>query len=172
MSRTTLNYARVLFTESQPMRGRTQYIGAGVAFIAIGGVAVLMFVGVSRPPWPVVVVMVAALAYIAAGLASTLVVVVTTAELVVRVAPWPWTRRIPHAQIARHEAVTYNAAFDHGGRGARKLTDGSWVYTARGDRGVRVYLVPGKLADRLFIGSQRADELAAALSEAKGNDSA
>lgn len=87
--------------------------------------------------------------------------VITERELLVTLgALFPlYRRRIPLAEIARAEAVTYSPLADYGGWGIRWGRNGAAV-NARGCRGVLLTLRCGK---RLLIGSQRPDALAAAL---------
>lgn len=70
---------------------------------------------------------------------------------------------IPLEQIARWEARTYNPLLEYGGWGIRYGWKGM-AYNVRGNRGVQLELTSGK---RLLIGSQRSEELAAAISRAK-----
>lgn len=87
--------------------------------------------------------------------------VITGQELVVTLgALFPiYRRRIPLAEIARAEAVTYSPLADYGGWGIKWGRNGAAV-NARGSRGVLLTLRSGK---RLLVGSQRPDALAAAL---------
>jgi hypothetical protein len=66
-------------------------------------------------------------------------------------------RRIGFSEIASAEATTYRPLRDFGGWGYR-LGPGGKAFNMRGDRGVRLVLKNG---DRVLIGSQQADELAA-----------
>lgn len=71
-----------------------------------------------------------------------------------------YRRAIPLDVVKRVEVVTYRAFRDHYFWGVRTTRDGERVLTARGDRAVRLHLSDGS---RVLIGSQRAEELAAAL---------
>jgi hypothetical protein len=62
--------------------------------------------------------------------------------------------------IASAEAVTYRPMRLFWGWGIRWSPSQGWAYTARGHHGVRVTLKDGR---RLLIGSQRPNELAAAI---------
>ena len=70
-----------------------------------------------------------------------------------------YRRRIQLADIAAARADTYAPLAEYGGWGVR-----GWgrnvALNARGDRGVRLMLMDGR---RVLVGSQRAEELAAAL---------
>lgn len=66
------------------------------------------------------------------------------------------------SDIASAESVTYRPIRDYGGWGIRWGRAGR-AYNVRGDRGVQLVLRNGK---RWLIGSQRADDLAAALQAA------
>jgi hypothetical protein len=77
------------------------------------------------------------------------------------------TRNIPLDTIERWEAVTYRPIMEYGGWGIRCSWNGM-AYNAHGNRGVKLELDGGK---RVLIGSQKAEELAAAITEAKGRAS-
>jgi hypothetical protein len=70
---------------------------------------------------------------------------------------------IPLEEIEQFEARTYRPLVEYGGWGIRCGWKG-WAYNVRGDRGVQLVLTNGK---RILLGSQRAEELAAAIAEAK-----
>jgi len=91
-----------------------------------------------------------------------------TVRLVTRVGPSEITvamrgfwreRRIPLAEITSVETVTFDPVRDWGGYGMRTTSRGS-AYIACGGRGVEIKLAKGGVA---VIGSERADELAAAI---------
>jgi hypothetical protein len=71
-----------------------------------------------------------------------------------------YRRQIALASIAKVEVVVYRPIADTRGWGVRTGRDGEKVFNARGNRGVRLYLVDGS---KVLIGSQRAEELALAL---------
>lgn len=70
------------------------------------------------------------------------------------------TREVRYADIRRCEAVTYRPIREYGGWGIRWGGPGKWAYNVSGNRGVLLSLADGST---LLIGSQRADELAAAI---------
>ena len=72
-------------------------------------------------------------------------------------------RDIPLSDIYRWEARTYNPIRDYGGWGI-KVGRRGWAYNVSGNRGVELELTNGK---KLLIGSQRSEELSAAISRAK-----
>jgi hypothetical protein len=72
-------------------------------------------------------------------------------------------REIPVAEIARWEARAYRPILEYGGWGIRYGWKGM-AYNVSGKRGVQLEFTNGK---RLLIGSQRPDELAAAITHAK-----
>ena len=75
-------------------------------------------------------------------------------------------RKIPLRNIAGCEATTYRPVARYGGWGIRFAWDGSgWCYNVSGNEGVRLDLANGK---HLLIGSQRPQELAAAIRAARG----
>jgi hypothetical protein len=72
-------------------------------------------------------------------------------------------RRYGFDRLARWEAVTYRPLLDYGGWGIR-LGPKGWAFNVSGNRGVRLTFDDGRT---LLIGSQRADELVAALDAAR-----
>ncbi len=74
-----------------------------------------------------------------------------------------YRRAILLEEIRRVEIVRYRPIRDHGFWGVRTTKDGERIWTARGDRGVRVHLADGS---RVLIGSQRPEDLAAVLDRA------
>jgi hypothetical protein len=77
-----------------------------------------------------------------------------------------WKKTIPLAEIVGFEARTYRPILEYGGWGIRYSPfRRGWAYNVRGNRGVQLELANGK---RILIGSQRAEELARAIGEAKG----
>ncbi len=68
-------------------------------------------------------------------------------------------RRVPLDRISSVEMITHDIARDYGGYGFRSTRDGK-AYVASGSRGLRVTLTGG---EKLVLGSERPDELAAAL---------
>ena len=69
-------------------------------------------------------------------------------------------RRIGALEILTHEVVRYRPVREWGGWGIRYGFRRGWAYTAYGERGVQLVLADRK---RLLVGSQRPEELAAAL---------
>ena len=89
-----------------------------------------------------------------------LTVRVTEDELQIRFFPFA-RRRVALAEIEECKPLTYRPLLDAGGWGMHySFTGYGWAYNVYGRRGVAIGLKNGK---RLLIGSQRADELAAAL---------
>ncbi len=75
---------------------------------------------------------------------------------------YPFHRRwheIARADILRAEARTYRPILEYGGWGIRWARGGK-AYNVSGNRGVQLEMVGGK---KVLFGSQRADELAAAI---------
>jgi len=65
------------------------------------------------------------------------------------------------SDIETCESVTYRPIRDYGGWGIRySFTKRSWAYNITGNKGVEIKFKGGR---KLLIGSQRADELAAAI---------
>ena len=69
------------------------------------------------------------------------------------------SRLIEFSEIESAEAVTYRPILDYGGWGLRISHNGK-AYNLRGNRGVQLHLTRGR---RVMVGSQRADELSAAI---------
>jgi hypothetical protein len=76
---------------------------------------------------------------------------------------FPLTRqhRFPWPEIGSCEVRTYRPLLEYGGWGVRCGRRGK-AYNVRGNRGVQLEFTDGK---RLLIGSQRSEELAAAIQE-------
>ena len=89
-----------------------------------------------------------------------LVTEVRKGELIVRMRGLWRLRRVPLDRIQLVETITHDIARDYGGYGIRSTREGK-AYVAAGGRGVRVTLTEG---EKLVVGSERPDELAAALS--------
>jgi hypothetical protein len=74
-------------------------------------------------------------------------------------------RRIRLSEIVQFEPRTYRPLIDAGGWGVHySFTGKGWAYNVRGDRGVQIKLKSGAW---LLIGSQKPDELAKAIAEAR-----
>ncbi len=75
----------------------------------------------------------------------------------------PFSRRsIPIADIQKVEARTYEALREYGGWGIRGWSKEKMAYNVSGNKGVELTLRDGR---SLMLGSQRADELAAAVED-------
>ncbi len=88
-----------------------------------------------------------------------LVTEVRKGALIVRLGGLWRLRRITLDRIKKVETIAHDIARDYGGYGIRSTREGK-AYVAGGGRGVRVTLA----GEKLVVGSQRPDELAAALS--------
>jgi len=88
-----------------------------------------------------------------------LVTEVRKGELIVRMRGLWRLRRVPLDRIQSVETIKHDIARDYGGYGIRSTREGK-AYVASGGRGVRVTLPAG---EKLVVGSQRPDELAAAI---------
>ncbi len=88
-----------------------------------------------------------------------LVTEVREGELVVAMRALWRLRRVPLNGIRSVETITHDIVRDYGGYGIRSTRAGK-AYVATGSRGVRLTLASG---EKLVVGSQRPDELAAAL---------
>ena len=76
-------------------------------------------------------------------------------------------RRVPLRDIVECEAVSVNSLREYGGWGIRWRPGHGWVYNVASGGAVRLSLNGGK---RLVIGSQRAKELAEAISKGIAHD--
>jgi hypothetical protein len=88
-----------------------------------------------------------------------LVTEVRKGELVIALRGLWRVRRISLAGVRSVETTTHDVARDYGGYGIRSTREGK-AYVAAGGRGVRLTLTTG---EKLVVGTQRPDELAAAL---------
>ncbi|MEN8150101.1 MAG: DUF6141 family protein [Planctomycetota bacterium] len=87
--------------------------------------------------------------------------VVTVDKECVRIRWIPFARRtLPLADIESAETRTYRPLLEYGGWGVRFSFRHGTAWNASGDRGVQLVLTTGK---RLLIGSQRPEELEAAI---------
>jgi hypothetical protein len=81
---------------------------------------------------------------------------------------WFWRPRlIPLSTIHSYEVVTYRPLADYGGWGIRYGFNGGKAYTSSGNRGVQLEFKDG---GRLLIGSQRPEELAHAIEQARSRE--
>ena len=137
--------------------------GAGAALLALAarpgaptGLPVLLVLGASG---------LTLLVMLGLSLASRLVTEVRREGLFVRFHPFHRVpRRIPFEQAVRLEAITYAPLREYRGWGLRRGATGR-AYSAWGDRGVLLTFADGHT---VLVGSQRADQLAAALRALKG----
>lgn len=98
-------------------------------------------------------------------LSMRLVTMVRRDGLYLRFAPLHRKYRvIPWKEIARAESMVYRPLLDYGGWGIKYGRKGK-VYNVRGNQGVLLTFGDGKT---LMVGSQRADELAAAIAKRRG----
>ncbi len=146
------------FTEVQ--RFRQVWLWAALA--AAVGLTVFLAVWCYGEDGPVVLVAPAAfLAFSAWFLCLRLTTEVRDDEVWMKFFPMWKAKRIPFSAIERVEAVTYRPLLDYGGWGIRLGRKG-WAYNVSGNRGVAFTLTGGK---RFLLGSQRPEELVAAIEE-------
>ena len=108
--------------------------------------------------------------YVLVGIGLPSVMVVGVLHLTTEVSPgecrvwfgWlpTYRRSFVLSQVERVEIVQYHAIRDHGFWGIRRGRDGELVYSARGNRAVRLTMTDGT---RVLIGTQRPEDLAATL---------
>lgn len=160
----TLAYLRPLFHEEQDFRGsRAVYFltGAfGLVTLSIVGLMLALRVII----WPVLAVLAFATAVIGGlMIASKMATVVDAAGVHVRYFPF-LRKTFALAEIEAAVARTYDP-MEYGGWGVRGFPGRyGWAYIVRGNRGVEIEFADG---NRLMLGSQRADDLARAIEEAK-----
>jgi hypothetical protein len=149
-----------LFEENQSFRQPWLW-ALMLATLAVLLVASLLAPGSQIVPWVVLGLTLA----VALLLYSMRLSVQVDAETV-RIRFFPvWKKTIPLGDIVRWEARTYRPILEYGGWGIRYMIGRGWAYNVRGNQGVQLELASGK---RILIGSQRAEELARAIGEAKG----
>jgi hypothetical protein len=166
----------VVFSERQPLK--IVWLRA-VLFVLLGGLVLLFGWGmftqlVLGQTWgdkPMSDTMLVLVSVFVIGLWSALSWAILRVSLVVKVdetnlhiAVWPFVRRtVGLAQITTAEAQKIRPLLQFAGVGAR-LMRGGWAYIVGGDRGVMMSLTDGK---KVFVGSDRPEELVAAIMEGK-----
>ena len=160
----TLAYLRPLFHEEQDFRGsRAVHFMACVFGLLAFGFAGLMF-ALGAILWPAVAtIAVAGTVIVALLISSKLTTVVDAAGVHVRYFPF-LRKTFPLGDIVATTARSYDP-MEYGGWGVRGFPGRyGWAYIVRGNRGVELEFTNG---NRLMLGSQRAEELARAIEEAK-----
>jgi hypothetical protein len=150
-----------LFVEEQRFLPRSLSLALLVGVLAVTAWAATSAGGLRGPEWVPLIV----------GVGLTLLfhfleltVTVRPCEIEIRFRPLT-RRRIPPSAVRSCEARTYGPIREYGGWGVRRGWKGGWAYNVRGNRGVQLELEDGS---SILIGSQRADELAAAIHSAGG----
>lgn len=155
-----------LFRETQSFR-RNPWAMFAVAAALVACAVVLATSVVGGPPLPAIGWLglsaggLVALLLLSAGLDTE----VRDDGLYVRFRPLTRRQRIGWQEIVRAEARRYRPLREYGGWGIRWSPRGK-AWNVHGDRGVQLELADGR---RLLIGSQKADELAAAIAAARGS---
>ncbi|HEV2296498.1 MAG TPA: hypothetical protein VGR35_21820 [Tepidisphaeraceae bacterium] len=160
----TLSYLRPLFHEEQHLRGsRAVYFVAGVFGLVIIVIFGTMLV-LGTIVWPAIgIVALAAGVIVSLVLTSRMATVVDAAGVHVRYFPF-LRKTFALSDIVGWDVRTYDP-MEYGGWGVRGFPDRyGWAYNVRGNRGVEIEFRNGH---RLMLGSQRAEELAQAIQEAK-----
>jgi hypothetical protein len=170
----------VLFSEEQQFRQPWLWI---VFIVAIAPVPIITGYGVYRQivqgeQWgnrptsdaALIVIAIATTALVISLLAllwtARLVTVVRTDGLLVRFKPFHLSpKQIDLRQVESVESVTYSPLAQYGGWGIRYGRGGK-AYNVAGNKGVRLRMSGGR---RLLIGSQRPDELAAAIRQVRSS---
>lgn len=162
----------VTFSEVQQFRQRWLWILLGVstlAVLAVFGHGLIEQLALGRPwgdrPVPdgmlilisvIVLLFMGGMLYLFATL--QLITVVDDSGIRLRFRPFR-TRHIAFGEIAECAARRYRPLAEYGGWGLKYGRSG-WAWNISGDRGVQLVMKSGQ---RLLIGSQRADDLAAAV---------
>ncbi len=130
-------------------------------WLLLAGVLISVAVPAIVRPMTATIVTFAVTAFLVALMAyAHLDVIVTDEEVLIRFRPFHIRgRRVPLRDIAEVHARDYRPILEYGGWGIR-LGGNGMAYNAYGDRGVQLVLKNGT---RILIGSQRSEELAAAL---------
>ncbi|HWR83495.1 MAG TPA: DUF6141 family protein [Candidatus Deferrimicrobium sp.] len=155
-----------LFHEEQKFR----QVWLWAVVLLLAGLAWLVFIqqivrGIpfgSRPApdfviWILVLVVGVGLVWLLAK--ATLTTVVTNDHVRLRFFPI-WSRTIPLKAIKSVQARDYRPIWEYGGWGIRWSPIWGMAYNVSGNRGVQLVLTNGK---KVLIGSQKADELEAAI---------
>ena len=144
------------FSESQRFISRTVgtvllILVAGVSVYALGsmGISVLRVLGIAG-----------GFLLVALFHRLELTVTVFSDRVAIRFSPL-FRKSIPLSDVRSCETRTYRPIREYGGWGIRRGRRG-WAYTVRGKRGVELTLADGR---SLLLGSQRPEELAAAIRE-------
>jgi len=157
----------VLFEEEQSFGAAWWGLMLGISILVVAsftGIAVL------EPEMASGLIVSSILAFVVIGGVTLLL---TMTRLTVRVdsenmhvSYFPFFKKdIPLTEIAHWEARTYRPLVEYGGWGIRSSWGGkNSAYNLKGNRGVQLEFASGK---RLLIGSQRAKELAEAITQAK-----
>lgn len=98
--------------------------------------------------------------------AMKLIVSITGDELIIWFRPL-YRKRIALSSISKAEVVTYRPIREYWGWGIRYWPGRGWVYSLRGNRGVRVTREDG---DSFLIGSDDPETLAKAINAARRSD--
>jgi hypothetical protein len=166
-----IHYLRPLFFEQQRFRQRWLWIVIALTSVFLSAVAIALIVTLNAQP-AVVAALVMSIPIglmIAFYLAANLTVRVDVDGVHIRFFPIH-KLTLPHARIVAVEPRDYDPLGEFGGWGMKgPPARWGWCYTVSGRRGVRIEL---DNRHRLLIGSQRADELAAAIRECRSSDRA
>ena len=158
----TLPYARVVYEEEQRFRHPVLWVILLLIPVGVGLASVYALVHGMRATAKA-----SAVGGMVLSFGAPLLMFVMKLEtrlssdvLVLRFVPF-WTKRIRVAEIASCEARDYRPLVEYGGWGIRYGSAG-WAYNVSGSRGVQLRLGNGQ---KILVGSQRADELAAAIND-------
>jgi hypothetical protein len=161
----TLPYLRPIFHEEQQFRGGKPFVIMLVVFALVIAFTSATFMAVGAIPKRLVFILaLPILAVMALMFATKLTTIVDAAGVHVRFIPFV-RKTFALDDIVAWQAKTYDP-IEYGGWGVRGFPGRyGWAYNVSGNRGVELEFKNG---NRLMLGSQRADELARAIDEAKG----
>ena len=160
----TLAYLRPLFHEEQDLRSTRTAVLMAAVFTLISAVLGVTMWAVGVIIWPSIgIVALAGVIVVTLVVTAKMTTVVDAAGLHVRYFPF-LRKTFAWDDVVGWTAKTYDP-MEYGGWGVRGFPGRyGWAYNVRGNRGVEVEFRNGH---RLMLGSQRAEDLARAIEEAK-----
>jgi hypothetical protein len=159
-----LPYLRPIFHEEQRFTGTRLFIVIAAVFASVMLLAAGTVIAVGASPKPVIfIISLSAMIVLTVLGVAKLTTIVDAGGVHVRFVPF-LRKTFALDDIVKWEPKTYDP-MEYGGWGVRGLPDRyGWAYNVSGRRGVQIEFKNGH---RLMLGSQRADELAKAIGEAK-----
>ena len=161
----TLQYLRPLFVEDQGFRLRSIAIVIGVAIAGFVFVITIMSMVGRGTVGLAVIALVGTILLAVPVLIATMKLRIVIDAAGLHVCYFPYVNRtFPLDEIVAWDVMPYDP-MEYGGWGVRGFPGRyGWAYNVSGNRGVEIEFKNG---NRLMLGSQRAEDLAAAIAEAK-----